>query len=102
MDGHPPLCPKTEEVFRDGWHQSVLVDLDSDQMLTSGIEMHRRFIARYQSCAWKDRADRWWNVWYRVNSTGHVDRNFEWHRLANEADNNAEAWREWELSHAID
>lgn len=71
IEGFPPLCPRTEEAFNLHSHQESYPDAhvmgtNSDHtervlFLAVTLGMDRRFLARYQACAWMDRAKRWGN-----------------------------------------
>jgi hypothetical protein len=89
---HPSLCPKTQDVFDPGGWLACYVGADT--MLEEHFAAHRRFLARYQSCAWQDRAERWWSVWRRDKGIG--KRSVYWHKAAMDADMFARLWREWE------
>ena len=84
---HPPFCPKTQERFavnEDGhvaWFDGI------SSWLESRYPEERRFIARYQACAWADRSLRWSKLWTRRDRFS-----LELRRCKE----NASAWRAWE------
>jgi hypothetical protein len=96
---HPPLCPKTQEVFAlDGtlWWWTVR-GLDPKIKCCDETPAADRFVARYQACAWQDRADRWDAVACRMDND-----DYRWHFAADalyRCEDIARAWREWEKSH---
>lgn len=93
---HPPLCPKTPEVFAlDGalWWWTVQ-GLDPSIKCCDETPASDRFVARYQACAWEDRAKLWWKLYLREMPKWHENSLIsEAHALCL---SNARAWREWE------
>jgi hypothetical protein len=93
MELTPPLCPGTEDGFVSVG-EYVVAALQAEP----GFRL--RLIARYQACAWQDRAIRWSEVSGRSFRPGHgwshdKIRYVSW-RAQTECENNAIAWREWE------
>jgi len=99
----PVLCPRTKEVFfkDDVYPDVVYMGHIKAITMTSFIPADRRFIARYQHCAWMDRAERWGSVragrygsYANLNEgTAFAERCFD---RETECRQNAEAWRKWE------
>ena len=95
---HPPLCPKTQENFQYDWFGGVCVEINRSYAIDHHDyvrSMHpdgRRFIARYQACAWQDRAARWSELW--ANSLGR--RSEAYWNMYNECWENVAKWRKWE------
>ena len=91
---HPPFCPKTKElvaVNEDGyvaWFDGISSWLDSQ------YRNERRFLARYQACAWADRALRWGKLWLRGSAWS--DRGDRFLCETRRCKENARAWRAWE------
>jgi hypothetical protein len=94
---HPPLCPRsgtTVEVLIRGKLTRFWIHGDA---FFDDAHCDRMLVARYQACAWLDRAGRWLRL---------ADRDFDFRRLGprwtshNEAYNrarlNTQKWREWE------
>ena len=104
---HPPFCPKTQETFRSrdgavswsdgcGWvgADGLPIGSPDDLELESPYPDECRFLARYQACAWQDRADRWDAVACRTDND-----DYRWRAAADElhrCEDIARAWREWE------
>ena len=89
---HPPLCPKTKDVFDPGGWLSCYIGADTT--IEEHFVAHRRFLARYQACAWQDRADRWDAVACRTDND-----DYRWRAAADElhrCEDIARAWRAWE------
>jgi hypothetical protein len=94
---HPPLCPKTKEAFtltEFGWRWTVPGCIGEFCDQSPAV---RRFVARYQACAWLDRADRWQDVRDRSKYSAHHDRLRdicvdEWLNC----ESRAKQWRKWE------
>jgi len=88
---HPPLCPETPDRF---WYdssekQGLTCELGScDYFLRSVYSDDRRFIARYQACAWLDLAIEWES---KAHSPHCVAR-----EEAVRCEKNYHAWRDWE------
>lgn len=94
MDGHPPLCPKVKDSFLDTPCGLIATWPVAWGHLHEANENHRRYIARYQACAWMDRADRWWKVFMRRYAQ---HRNvLTIHGASGECHDVARAWRAWE------
>jgi hypothetical protein len=92
MSKHPPLCPKTPDAFmRCG--DSKHVWMTEPALKSWDQPANRRLIARYQSCAWHDRAVRWDGVWQRGPAWLEIMSMDEMHRCLDVA----KAWREWEV-----
>jgi hypothetical protein len=92
---HPQLCPKTEVDFYGVAHTGAVDALISDNTyLDDDYPDHRQFIARFQACAWQDRADRWINVFHRAQKKRWP--HFFGLSVYLDARANARAWREWE------
>lgn len=109
---HPPMCPKSPHVF-DTACGLIGVWPCSWGHLHESNTVQRLFLARYQACAWQDRAERWNRItnrrppyldffkddchWKTVECEHWIidvaDRGWE------ECRKNARAWREWEKSH---
>jgi hypothetical protein len=94
---HPPLCPKTPDVFTSlkGGHVGCIGSC-SDYPET------RRFLARYQACAWHDRSARYRRVfkrrqWRHADGTG-VSTSIILRAV--DCDRNSALWREWEKNPA--
>lgn len=101
-EGHPPLCKGTKQSFSgNAYGVVVFFDKEGYEVLASFCPEERPFIARYQACAWQDRAKRWLKLSdvYYDKSIGQDYAHEKW-ALCNEAYNqcsaNAEMWREWE------
>lgn len=93
---HPPLCPKTSESFevRDG---AIMYSFGfGEYTLHSEIADDCRFIARYQACAWMDRAEKWHDLFERCDDDARDERMLVEVFVCIE---NGRAWREWEKSH---
>lgn len=56
LEPHPPFCPGTERTFGGQYLKNIWVAAAG---LDSWNPFHRELIARYQACAWQDRAERW-------------------------------------------
>lgn len=96
---HPPLCPKTKEVFSTNTLGVVVFfDEEGTEMLASFEHEERPFLARYQACAWYDRHVRWSGIYNRIiwGNRSHTDRSIRCHAQARECMRVCEAWREWE------
>jgi hypothetical protein len=110
MEGHPPLCPKTEDTFfpleddlgTDDPHIHVVAGADCLRLFPND-PWQRRLVARYQTCAWMDRAERWYKVnryflekygWDQYGVTHWLSQ--ESNELCIECEQNAEKWRQWE------
>ena len=102
----PPFCPKTKEAFPEtrlvGPYITCTLHPDG-HCLSSFFEEDRRFIGRYQACAWIDRAERWlrlsdhwlyshWNLGNQV----HMPRQVKCQSESQRCLAIAESWREWE------
>ena len=96
MESHPPLCPGTEDLCLDGNG-----DLRGDY--------GRVWMARYQCCAWQDRAKFYkenaslvWSFWSVKQSMYNKQLNsqFAWVLTGEDiqCERNAAAWREWEVA----
>ena len=92
---HPPLCPKTKLVFKECADSEVIVIIArGDFGLFSGVGESRVLLARYQACAWQDRADSWDAVACRTDND-----DYRWRAAADElhrCEDIARAWRKWE------
>ena len=97
---HPPLCPKTEEEFHE--NEKTLVILLSIKTASGVVTGHlwsyydgdRRAIARYQACAWQDRANKWEELWQRCDDDGIREPKIR--TAMYECLDIAKAWRAWE------
>jgi hypothetical protein len=98
MSEHPPLCPKTPDKFLSYDKIVRYVEpcpIDQALCMTSGLRPDRRFIARYQACAWLDRAARWLQLGDRYFDS--FDKRWAARNAAyNECRINAALWCEWE------
>lgn len=105
---HPPLCPKTPERFVTD-NGAIEVCVDDDPILSmryfSDRIPDRRFVARYQACAWQDRSKRWQALaegyharWVLGGQWPAVYRSSRFHNKYSETGIIAKAWREWENS----
>ena len=95
MSEHPPLCPKTDMTvelisrsgifrFTVGYHQFY-----------NDLYIHdRQIIARYQACAWQDRANKWEELWQRCDDDGIREPKIR--TAMYECFDIAKAWRAWE------
>jgi hypothetical protein len=95
----PTLCPKTPETFHidrgecEVWPAQGS-SADPLRYLTI-CDMDRRFLARYQFCAWMDRADRWARL-YNLLVWAQHDRRYAFKRETRRCERIANTWREWE------
>jgi len=95
MPKHPPLCPKTEGNWMTFGHTGAVdVIISDDTYLDDDLPDHRQFIARFQACAWQDRAARWVKAIQRVQ--GGKREHFFGVTGYFQASDNAKAWRAWE------
>lgn len=99
MPKHPPLCPKTR--LRFGPHG---VFVGRGHSLFHRFDTDRELIARYQACAWQDRASRWRALWDRCDLKAHSTRDYTRASACfsafDKCARNARAWREWEKANA--
>ena len=94
---HPPLCPGTEDSISmptdEVWYICTK-DGNLGFEMCIKYETERRLVARYQACAWQDRAARFAELWHRA-----IGRRSEAYWVAyDECMRNVLAWREWEKS----
>lgn len=100
----PPLCPGTPDIFwvDDGVEFAGLRMISRDPgdgdplVLCAKFPADRRLIARYQACAWMDRAARWADLW--TNAIGSRSESY-WIEY-NTCMENVTKWREWEKEKA--
>ena len=85
---HPPLCPKTIDAFQDTPVGLVGFWPVSWGHLHEANPTQRRFIARYQACAWLDLAIEWESKAHSPHCTARKE--------AVKCEKNYHAWREWE------
>jgi hypothetical protein len=97
------LCPKTKETFHkdEVYLDVVFMGSITEVTMTSFDPSDRRFIGRYQFCAWMDRAERWASVRCgRYGSYANLNEGVAFAERCLEREEecrqNAEAWREWE------
>lgn len=102
MSEHPPLCPKTIDAFQDtpiGLLGSWPVAWGH---LHEANPVQRRYLARYQACAWHDRHLRWSTIYNRIiwghiyGRTGSDTRKQLSGAMARACLKVSRAWREWE------
>lgn len=93
VEPHPPLCPKADSVFDTPCGLIGVWPVAWGHLHESNAAQ-RVFLARYQACAWMDRADRWWRIFMRRY---HRNRNcIALHEASGKCHDVARAWREWE------
>jgi len=99
----PVLCPRTKEVFfkDEVYPDVVFMGSITKTTMTSFIPSDRRFISRYQYCAWMDRAERFGSVrCSRYGSYAKLEEGKAFSErcldMEDECRENALAWRKWE------